>query len=256
MCPGRGESAGTACFLLFLLVPSACEDVLAPRACSSSCSVRIQGAVAGEAAANSWNSLLQHCLLHCSPVPARSPVRPCCCAVPSEQPCQPWRGTPGAGPVEILCPWLHLWPRGKGGGMGSASAIEKHSTQKSFTVASDVPRGFAVLSPPCVSVLQGWPCLSTGKFSHTLTPAVPAPALAASPPFLGQSRFVLALTLLQGARQNCGTWQQFWVVLLVLPLPANPQGSVDALLQGPSSSSNAAVAGARDQGTRAQRSVW
>lgn len=58
---------------------------------------------------------------------------------------------------------------------------------------------------------------------------------------------MLVLLLLQGVRHNCGTLQQFWVVFLVLCLPANSHSSVDALVQDPSSFPNPGMAGARDQ---------
>lgn len=56
------------------------------------------------------------------------------------------------------------------------------------------------------------------EVSNMVPPAVSGPALAASPPALGQGRVVLVLLLLQGVRHNCGTLQQFWVVFLVLCL--------------------------------------
>lgn len=66
---GEGNLLGQPAFCFSSFLPSACEDVLAPRTCSSLCSVRIQGAGAGKAAGKSWNSVLQlgaprHCLLH------------------------------------------------------------------------------------------------------------------------------------------------------------------------------------------------
>lgn len=69
MCSGRGSLLGQPAFRFSSFLPSAREDVLAPRTCSSSSSVRIRAATAGEAAGKSWNAVLQlgapqHCLLH------------------------------------------------------------------------------------------------------------------------------------------------------------------------------------------------
>lgn len=266
-CLGREESAGTTCFPLFL--PSACEDVLAFRACPS-CSVRIQGATSGEAAGKSWNAVLQlgapqHCLLHVHR-PAL-PVHPSCCPVPSEQLCHPWRAL-GVVTLQalvdllgssVLPPSAAPWQ-----GEGCVQLLPLRNIQPKTALAVLVMspekvcglRLCSAVFPPHVAGLRGRQCFCTGRFSdtrclsdtrHLLLSVLPCP------PSLGQSRAVLPLPLLQGVRHNCGTLQQFRVVFLVLHLPANSQGSVDALLQNPSSSSNPAMAGARDQGTRAER---
>lgn len=177
-----GQSAGTACFLLSSLLPSACGDVLAPRPCSSLCSLRIQAVTAGEAAGRSWNAVLQlgalqRCLLHiqrpallCQPGHLCMPP-----AVPSEQLCHPWRGwgvvaLQALGLLRSSVPGTtcSLTARGE---MCSASATGKHSTQSSFTHASDVPRGavWAEALQCCVPTpgLQRWQCLSTRKFGDT-----------------------------------------------------------------------------------------
>lgn len=67
-------------------------------------------------------------------------------------------------------------------------------------------------------------------WSHTVSSAASAPALAASPPSLGQSRAVLALPFLRGVGHSFGALQHFQVVFLVLHLPTSSQGSADVLL--------------------------
>lgn len=107
----------------------------------------------------------------------------------------------------------------------------------------------SAVSPSCVAALQGWQSVQ----QHTVPPpAVSAPALAALLHLWGTAGLCWHCPF----RHNCGTWQQFQVVFLVLSLPANSQGSADALLQDPSSSSNPARAGARAPGQRGSGSVF
>lgn len=100
MCLGRGSLLGQPAFHFSSFLPSACEDVLAPRTCSSLCSVRIWAVTAGGAAGKSWNAVLQlgaPQLLHvqrpallCQP--GHLCIPPAVLSPPSEQPCHPWRG--------------------------------------------------------------------------------------------------------------------------------------------------------------------
>lgn len=66
---GGGNLLGQPAFLFSCSLPSACEDLLVSRTCSSSHSLSILGVTAGEAPGKSWNAILQlgapqHCLLH------------------------------------------------------------------------------------------------------------------------------------------------------------------------------------------------
>lgn len=196
---------------------------------------------------SSWNAILQlgapqHCLLH-----AQRPALGAAVLSPRQ----------GLGVVTLRALSLlgssvpgsvcSLMARG---GMCLACATDKHSAQSSFACAGGVPRRavWAQALPCCVPTMCGWaPGMAVSPAAHGAS-CCPAPALAASSPSLGHGRVVLALPLLQGVRYNCGTLQQFQVVVLVLCLPANSQGSVDALLQDPSSSSSSAMAGAGHQG--------
>lgn len=94
------------------------------------------------------------------------------------------------------------------------------------------------MSPPCVAGLQVWQSPQWHMDSLLLSLLLP---------WLPSS--------ISGAQQGCVgpvpsdiTSQQFWVVFLVLSLPANSQGSADALLQDPISSSSPAMAGAGHHG--------
>lgn len=178
---GAGQSAGTACFLLSSLLPVGVCLLLGP---APPCSLRIWAVMAGEAAGRSWNAVLQlgapqHCLLHVQrPALLCQPGHLCmppACPIPSEQLCHPWRGwgvvaLQALGLLRSSVPGTTCSLMGRGG-MCSASATEKHSTQSSFTRASDVPRGavWAEALQCCIPTpgLQGWQCLSTRKFGDT-----------------------------------------------------------------------------------------
>lgn len=215
------------------------------------CSLRIQAVTAGEAAGRSWNAVLQlgapqHCLLHvqrpallCQPGHLCMPP-----AVPSEQLCHPWRGwgvvaLQALGLLRSSVPGTTWSLTSVRGGMCSQLLPLGNTRPKAASpVLVMSPEGLCGLrlcsaaSPPLgFSDGSVSPQRSLGSLvTHSACCCLCSCPGCSSSISGAEPRAVLALPLLQGVRHNCGTLQQFQVVCLVLHLPADSQGSVDALL--------------------------